>query len=99
MLYPESAIVVKLRSKVLPQQLIDTLIKKSEALIKKLVAEGKPQTFAVFEFIRTILENNNLIPAFLELPEIRKLLRLKADEKMTEAGKQVPLDEMKMFEK
>ena len=42
MLYPESAIVVKLRSKVLPQLLIDTLIKKSEAVVKKQVAEGKP---------------------------------------------------------
>ena len=49
----------------------------------------------VFEFIRGILENNNLIPVWDELPQIKEVLRLpkKGEESKT------PLDELKMMEK
>ena len=36
MLYPNSCVVVKLKSKVMPHKLIETLLKKSENMIKKL---------------------------------------------------------------
>ena len=48
----------------------------------------------VFEFIKNILETNNLIPMWSEMAEIKKILRLKADEK-----DDTPLDEIKLFEK
>ena len=83
---------VQLSSKVLPASLVATLRKKSEAMVKKLVygppgqknedeskkkGQGKPQAYAVFEFIRNIMESNNLIPAWDEIPEIKEVLRLK----------------------
>jgi len=42
--YPSSSVVVKLRSKVMPHNLVETLLKKSENMIKKLaMAEGGGQ--------------------------------------------------------
>ena len=39
--YPSSSVVVKLRSKVMPHNLVETLLKKSENMVKKLAtAEG-----------------------------------------------------------
>ena len=58
----------------MPHKLVETLLKKSEAMIKKLVTTpengftGKPQVIPVFEFLVNIMENNNLIPAWNELP-------------------------------
>ena len=91
--YPHSSMVIRLSSKVLPAKLVETLQKKSEGMIRKLaygaaatatggVAAGakdggKPQALAVFEFIRNIMENNNLIPAWDEIPLIKEVLRVK----------------------
>ena len=47
-LYPSSKVDLRLKSKVLPKSLVDTLIKKSEAMIDKLNKEGKQQVFEVF---------------------------------------------------
>lgn len=46
----------------------------------------------VFEFIRNIMENNNLIPVWDELPQIREVLRLP---KKGEEMKETP-DELKL---
>lgn len=72
--------ILKLKSTVMPFKLVETLVKKSDVMTKKLAGEGKPQVIPVFEFIKKIMEDNNLIPAWDELPEIRKLLRLKPNE-------------------
>ena len=36
LLYPNSSIVIKLKSKTMPHKLVETLLKKSENMIKKL---------------------------------------------------------------
>lgn len=109
--YPNSAIVIKLASKVLPAKLVETLKKKGEAMIKKLAyggqaatdgkapVKGKPQALAAFEFVRNILENNNLIPAWDEIPLIKEVLRLKSPGKEEQEKKVAAYDEFKMFEK
>ena len=51
----------------------------------------------MFDFIRNVLENNNLIPAWSELPEVKSLIRLKPKEE-SEKPRQ-PYDEIKLFEK
>mmetsp|Transcript_21763 Transcript_21763/g.33609 ORF Transcript_21763/g.33609 Transcript_21763/m.33609 type:complete len:172 (+) Transcript_21763:253-768(+) len=89
----------------MPLKLVETLGKKAEAMVKKLAGtqdastgdwKGKPQAFAVFEFLKNILENNNLIPAWGELPQIKGILRTpKKDEKLDE----LKHDEIKLFEK
>lgn len=85
--YPRSSMVVKLRSKYMPHALVESLLKKCEGLIKKLVLEEKkPQLMPVFEFVNKILEANNLIPAWSELPEIKQILKK-------------DIDEIKLFEK
>jgi len=48
----------------------------------------------VFEFLRNIMENNNLIPVWAELPEIKSILHL---EKNSDTIKHK--DEIKLFEK
>ena len=85
--YPNSSMVVKLKSKYMPHALVESLQKKCEAMVKKLVIEDKkPQLMPIFEFVNKILESNNLIPAWSELPEIKKLLNK-------------DIDEIKLFEK
>mmetsp|Transcript_17822 Transcript_17822/g.30224 ORF Transcript_17822/g.30224 Transcript_17822/m.30224 type:complete len:486 (-) Transcript_17822:71-1528(-) len=110
--YPNSTLAVKLRSKVMPHKMVETLLKKAEALSKKLAVTrlegdkagdwtGQPQGVAVFEFLQGILETNNLIPAWEELPQIRGILRLppKKGEERKEEEKKKELDEIKLFEK
>jgi hypothetical protein len=71
----------------MPHKLVETLLKKSENMIKKLATtpldgyKGSPQTLAVFDFLQTIMENNNLIPAWNELASIKSLLRLQPKNK------------------
>ena len=102
--YPNYPLSVKLRSKVMPIKLVETLVKKSEAMIQKLSSTkdestgewtGKAQALPIFEFLQNIIENNNLIPAWDELPQIKEVLRLpgKQEEKKQES------DELKLFEK
>lgn len=96
--YPNSNIIIKLKSGSLPHKLVEMLLKKSEAMIKKLVLDpegAKPQVIPVFEFVRSIMENNNLMPVWNELPQIREILRLP---KKGEDSKEV-LDELKLQEK
>ena len=69
----------------MPQKLVDTLLKKCENMAKKLAGEGKPQLIPVFQFVHNIMENNNLIPAWDEIPQIKKILQ--------------STDELKLFEK
>lgn len=57
-----------MKSKRLPHKLVEFLIKKSEGTIKKLVSEGKPQVVPVFDFLRNLMTNNNLIPVWPEMP-------------------------------
>jgi len=95
--YPNSCLIVKLKSKRMPHKLVEQLIKKTEQLVAKLATDkegGKPQLIPAFEFLRNILENNNLIPAWSELPEIRSILHL---EKNSEGVKHK--DELKLFER
>ena len=69
-------------------------------MIQKLATDpegGKPQVLPIFEFVKNIMENNNLIPVWNELPEIKKLLKLK-NPKEESKGDQV-YDEIKLFEK
>ena len=40
-------------------------------MIGKLALEKKAQLIPGFDFLKGIMENNNLIPAWDELPEIR----------------------------
>lgn len=50
----------------------------------------------MFEFVKTIMDNNNLIPAYEEIPQIKEILRLK------QPGKEEPgevYDELKLLEK
>ena len=74
--YPKEPIIIKLKSKVMPHKLVEMLLKKSEALAKKLSVEGKDQVKPVYDFLETILESNNLIPAWSELSQIKQVLRL-----------------------
>lgn len=64
----------------MPYDLVETITKKGEKMINKLVTEeegkGKPQLIPVFEFILNIIENNNLIPAWAEIPDIKDILHL-----------------------
>ena len=49
--YPNSCIAIKLRSNNMPFNLVETLTKKSENMIKKLATDpegGKPQVIPVF---------------------------------------------------
>jgi hypothetical protein len=95
--YPNSCLAIKLRSNNMPFNLVETLIKKSENMIKKLATDpegGKPQVIPVFQFLDNILQNNNLIPAWDELPDIKDILRLEKNSPETEHK-----DELKMFEK
>ena len=72
-LYPNCSLVVKIKSKVMPPDLVEKMLKMSEKTVKKLAATeggGKPQALAVFDFVRKIMENNNLIPVWSELQEI-----------------------------
>jgi hypothetical protein len=48
-----------------------------------------------FEFIKNIMENNNLIPIWDELPEIKKVLHMPVKGEENKNAK----DELKMFEK
>ena len=90
--YPNASLVVKLKSKCLPHKLVEFLIKKSEGTVKKLVTEGKPQVVPVFDFLKNIMTNNNLIPVWSEMPALKEVLRLQGENKDM-------LDEMKLFEK
>ena len=82
----------------MPHKLVETLGKKSENMIKKLATEekgkGKPQVLPVFEFLSNILTNNNLIPAWSELPEIKGVLHLENNSPNVKVK-----DEIKLFEK
>ena len=95
--YPSSQIAIRLKSKVMPAKLVETLQKKSDAMAEKLAQEKKAQLIPAFDFLKGILENNNLIPAWDELPEIRQLLRLKKPKEEAKAG--AVYDELKLFEK
>lgn len=44
---------------------------------KAPITNGKPHALSVFEFVRNIIENNNLIPAWDEIPKIKGILRMK----------------------
>ena len=56
----------------MPHKLVETLLKKSENMIKKLATtpldgyQGSPQLLPVFDFLQQIIDNNNLIPAWHE---------------------------------
>jgi hypothetical protein len=82
----------------MPHNLVTTLLKKSEMMIKKLATEekgkGKPQVIPIYEFILNIILTNNLIPAWSELPEIRSVLHLEKNSPDVKYK-----DEMKLFEK
>ena len=89
--YPKSCLVLKLRSNNMPHNLVETLMKKGDNMIKKLALAGKPQVLPIFEFVNTIMLNNNLIPAWLEIPDIKEVLR---------TGEGVEhKDEIKLYEK
>lgn len=75
-------------------------------MIKKLAVtpvdgyQGSPQMLPVFGFLQSIMENNNLIPAWNELAQIRGLLRLQPKKQEEEKGTfQGPYDEIKLYEK
>lgn len=95
--YPASQLAIRLKSKVMPAKLVETLQNKCEALVGKLALEKKAQLIPAFDFLKGILENNNLIPAWSEFPEIRQLLKLKKPKEEAKAG--VIYDEIKLFEK
>ena len=107
--YPNSSVVIKLKSKRMPHKLVETLLKKAENMIKKLVTtpmdgfQGSPQTLPVFDFIESIMENNNLIPAWNELASIKSLLRLQPKVKQPEGENKDsfkgPYDEIRLYEK
>ena len=81
----------------MPHKLVEMLIKKSEGMIKKLATEasgGKPQVIGVFEFIKNIMVNNNLVPIWSELPEIKGVLRTENNSPNVKEK-----DELKLFEK
>ena len=105
LLYPNSSIVLKLKSKSMPHKLVETLLKKAENMIKKLATtpvdgyQGTPQTLPVFEFLESIMENNNLIPAWNELSQIRSLLRQQPKKEEAKGDYQGPYDELKLYEK
>ena len=66
-------------------------------MIKKMATDptgGKPQVIGVFEFIKNIMINNNLIPVWSELPEIKQILRLENNSPNCKIK-----DELKLFEK
>lgn len=94
--YPQSNLIVKLRSNQMPHKLVETLQKKSEGMIKKLTLESppKPQLLPVFDFLFNIMLNNNLIPAWSEIPEIKEILRLENNSPQCKFK-----DELKLFEK
>jgi hypothetical protein len=94
--YPRSGLILKLKSSSMPHKLVGTLEKKAEAMIKKMAAESpaKPQVLPVFDFLLNIMLNNNLIPAWSELPEIKGVLRLEHNSPAAKFK-----DEIKLFEK
>jgi hypothetical protein len=55
----------------MPHKLVEQLRKKSEVMYKKIAAEGKAQVAPIFDFLSNIIQNNNLIPAWSELSEIK----------------------------
>jgi len=80
----------------MPPALIEKMLKMSEKTVKKLATAeggGQPQCLAVFDFVKKIMENNNLIPAWNELQEIQEILRLKPE------SDKIKPDELKRFEK
>ena len=94
--YPNSSIVVRLRSKVMPPDLVEKLLKMCEKTVKKLATAdggGQPQALVVFDFVKKIMENNNLIPAWNELQGIQEILRLKPE------SDEIKPDELKRLEK
>ena len=80
----------------MPPDLVEKMLKMCEKTVKKLATAdggGQPQALAVFDFIKKIMENNNLIPAWNELQEIQEILRLKPE------NAKIKPDELKRFEK
>jgi len=72
--YPKAALFVDFKSTTLPPKLVELLKKKLESNLEKLAEEGKEQVKSCFDFINTILENNNLIPAWIEVNQSKQLM-------------------------
>jgi hypothetical protein len=88
--YPKFVVAIVVKSSTLPEKLIQFLQKKVETFAEGLAKEGKFHAAASYDFVDKILQNNNLIPCFMEVAMIKKVL---AENKSEEK------DEIKTFEK
>ena len=58
----------------MPANLTRLLSKKCLAHIEGQAKESKDQVQSTYKFLANIMENNNLIPAFAEFPEIKSVI-------------------------
>lgn len=70
--YPNKAIFIEVKSKVLPGKVIDVLAQVAEAEAKKLL--GKPQIISLLKFLNKFIEENPLLVCSDEISKIKKLL-------------------------
>ena len=72
--YPAKPVFCELKSTTIPAKLISMFSRKLEAHIAELAKESKPQCLSAYQFISTIIEGNNLIPCFSEVPQIKGVI-------------------------
>ncbi|KAG8237743.1 hypothetical protein J437_LFUL014286 [Ladona fulva] len=76
--YPESCILIELKSKTLSVKLLDGLALICESEAKKIL--GKPQVLPILKFIRGFIDDNPLSCCYDEIASIKKNLSISADE-------------------
>jgi hypothetical protein len=68
---------VKARS--LPPKLVEIIRKGADKKLRELADEGKYQVMKIYEYYNDVMEHNNLIPAWKEIQQARKLLDSEKD--------------------
>lgn len=77
--YPNTPLNCQIKARSLPPRLVEIIKKGADAKLQELADQGKYQIMKVYEYYNDVMENNNLIPAWREIQQTRKLLDPKKD--------------------
>ena len=77
--YPNTPLNWQIKTRTLPPKLVEIIKKGAEKKTSELWEEGKYQVLKIYEYYNDVLEHNNLIPAWKEIQQVRKLLDPKKD--------------------
>lgn len=77
--YPNTPLSCQVKTRTLPPKLVDIIKKGADKKLKELADEGKYQVLRTYEYYNEVLEHNNLIPAWREIQQVKKLLDPKKD--------------------